>query len=129
MSHKILVVDDHHRIRAMIRSSIEERTDWIVYEAEHGKIAVLMVATHKPHLVMLDLVMPIMNGIDAAHEISKISPGLPMIMFSLYTHDTVRELAYAAGIKHIFSKEDGMGDHVFDAMTALLHPQAQVQAS
>jgi hypothetical protein len=41
----------------------------------------------------------------------------------------VRELAYAAGIKYVFSKEDGMGDHVFDAMTALLPPQAQAQAS
>jgi CheY-like chemotaxis protein len=120
MSRKILVVDDNHRIRAVIRSSIEERTDWIVYEAEHGKIAVLMVATHKPHLVMLDLVMPIMNGIDAAHEISKINPGMPMIMFSLYTHDSLRELAHAAGIKHVFSKEDGMGDHVFDAIRSLL---------
>jgi len=47
---------------------------------------------------MLELVMPIMNGIDAAHEISKISPGLPMIMFGLYTDHALRQLAYAAGI-------------------------------
>lgn len=115
---------------AAIRSAIEKRTDWIVYEAEHGKIAVLMVGTHKPHLVILDLSMPVMNGLDAAKEISRISPGMPMIMFTLHVHDTLHELAHGVGIKHVFSKSDGMGDHVFDAMNAMLPPdESQIRAS
>ena len=111
-------------MRAAIRSAIEKRTDWIVYEAEHGGIAVLMVGTHKPHLVMLDLTMPVMNGLEAAKEISRICPGMPMILFTLFAHDTIHEAAHAAGIKHVFSKEDGLGDHVFDAMTAMLAAKA-----
>jgi YesN/AraC family two-component response regulator len=101
MASKILVVNDSHHIRAAIRSAIEQRTDWIVYEAEHGKIAVLMVGTHKPHLVILDLSMPVMNGLQAAKEISRIAPGMPMI------HDAQHEVAHGIGIKHVFSKADG----------------------
>jgi len=41
-------------------------------------------------------------------------------MFSLHTHDALHEVAHGVGIKHVFSKTDGMGDHVFKAMTALL---------
>jgi DNA-binding NarL/FixJ family response regulator len=121
MDHKILVVDDSPLVRRGIRASIERHKGWMVCgEAENGKIAVLMVGTHKPHLVILDLSMPVMNGIDAAKEISRIAPGLPMILFTLHAHDTIRGVAHDAGIKHVFSKADGMGDHVFEAMTALL---------
>ena len=77
-------------------------------------------STHKPHLVMLDLSMPVMNGLEAAREISKICPGLPMIMFTLHDQPALHEAAHRAGIKHVFSKSDGMGDHVFKAMHALL---------
>jgi DNA-binding NarL/FixJ family response regulator len=120
MASKILVVDDNHHIRAAIRAAIEGRTNWIVYEAEHGKIAVAMVGTHKPHLVILDLSMPVMNGLEAAREISKIAPGLPMIMFTMYESSDAIEAALKAGVKHVFSKSNGFGDHVFAAMTALL---------
>ncbi len=124
MASKILVVDDSAQVRRGIRLAIEQRTDWIVYEAEHGKIAVVMVGTHKPHLVMLDLSMPEMNGLETAKEISKIAPGMPMIMFSLYVHDEIHQLAHEVGIKHVFSKLDGMCDHVFDTMTAMLAAKA-----
>ena len=125
---KILVVDDNCRIRDAIRSAIEQRTDWIVLEAEHGKIAVLMVGTHRPHLVILDLSMPVMNGLDAAREISRISPGMPMIMFTLNIYDALHQLAHDVGIKHVFSKSDGMGEHVFKAMHAML-PTNEFKAS
>jgi DNA-binding NarL/FixJ family response regulator len=120
MNNKILVVDDSHHIRAAIRAAIERRTDWIVFEAEHGGIAVIMVGTHKPHLIILDLSMPVMNGLDAAREISKIAPGIPMIMFTMYESGDVVEAALKVGIKHVFSKSDGFGDHVFTAMRAML---------
>jgi DNA-binding NarL/FixJ family response regulator len=120
MSTKILVVDDSAQMRRAMRVAIEGRTNWIVYEAEHGKIAVAMVGTHKPHLVILDLSMPLMNGLEAAREISKIAPGLPMIMFTMHEGGDVVETALKAGVKHVFSKSNGFGDHVFAAMTAML---------
>jgi two-component system, NarL family, response regulator NreC len=120
MASKILVVDDSRHIRAAIREAIERRTDWIVYEAEHGKIAVVMVGTHKPHLVILDLSMPVMNGLEAAREISKIAPELPMIMFTMHESSDIIEAALKAGVKRVFSKSNGFGDHVFTAIQSML---------
>jgi DNA-binding NarL/FixJ family response regulator len=122
MFHKILVVDDSHHIRRVIRAAIENRTEWVVFEAEHGKMAILMVGTHNPHIVILDLSMPVMNGLEAAKEISKIAPRLPMIMFTMHQGGEIVEAALKAGIKHVFDKSDGFGDHVIDAIRTLLPP-------
>ncbi|MGH9502637.1 MAG: response regulator transcription factor [Terriglobales bacterium] len=126
MSYRILIVDDSPHIRGAIRVSIEERTGWLVCgEAENGQIAVAMVSTHKPHIVILDLSMPVMNGLDAAREISVIAPGIPMILFTLHHADALVQEALGVGIKHVFSKSDGFGDHVFAAMSAMLKPPAK----
>jgi two-component system, NarL family, response regulator YdfI len=67
MSSRILIVDDSRVIRHLIRSSIEAHTNWVVCgEADNGKIAVTLVTELRPHLVILDLTMPVMNGLDAA---------------------------------------------------------------
>lgn len=81
MTKKILVTDDSPHMRTAVRSAIEKRTDWIVYEAEHGGIAVVMVGTHKPHLVILDLSMPVMNGLEAARELKRLLPSVPLVMY------------------------------------------------
>jgi DNA-binding NarL/FixJ family response regulator len=120
MAHRILIVDDSAHMRRAMRGAIETRTDWTVFEAEHGQIAVIMVGTHKPHLVILDLSMPVMNGLEAAKEILKIAPGMPMIMFTMFESGNLLEAALKVGIKHVFSKSDGFGDHVFTAMRAML---------
>jgi DNA-binding NarL/FixJ family response regulator len=129
MFHKILVVDDSPHIRRALRSSIEDRTEWVVFEAEHGKMAILMLGTHKPHIVLLDLSMPVMNGLEAAKEICKIAPDFPMIMFTMHQGREIVEAAMKAGLKHVFYKSDGFGDHVIDAIKMLLPPlQSESQA-
>lgn len=121
MASKILIVDDSPVIRRLIRSSIESQTNWVVCgEAENGKIAVALVATLRPDLVILDLSMPVMNGMDCAREISGISPGMPMIMFTMHEVDGLRKDAQRAGIKHVFSKENGFGKDVLGAMSEML---------
>jgi two-component system, NarL family, response regulator NreC len=120
MAHRSLVVDDSAHMRRAMRGAIESRTDWIVFEAEHGQIAVIMVGTHKPHLVILDLSMPVMNGLDAAREISKIAPGMPMILFTMYESGDLVEAALKVRIKHVFSKSNGFDDHVFTTMRSML---------
>ena len=104
-----------------IRSSIEEHTNWVVCgEAENGKIAVALVEELRPHLVILDLSMPVMNGLDAAREMSRIAPGMPMIMFTMHEVDGVRKDAQRVGIKYVFSKANGFGDDVLEAMREML---------
>ena len=118
---KILVVDDSEYMRTAIRSSIALHSDWIVCgEAQNGKIAIAMARTLKPHLVILDLSMPEMNGLDAASGISAIFPGIPMVMLTMHNSRMLLEKAHRVGITHVFSKQDGLGDHEFEAMRAML---------
>lgn len=121
MASKILIVDDSSVVRGLVRSFIEEHTDWVVCgEAENGKIAIELVEELRPHLVVLDLSMPVMNGLDAAREISRTAPGTLMIMFTMHAVDGLREDAQRVGIKRVFSKENGFGDDVLEAMRQML---------
>ena len=121
MASKILIVDDSRAIRHLIRSAIEAHTNWVVCgEAENGKIAVALVEELRPHLVILDLSMPVMNGLEAAREISRIAPSTPMIMFTMHGVDAVRRDAERVGIRHVFSKESGFGDDVLEAVREIL---------
>jgi DNA-binding NarL/FixJ family response regulator len=116
----VLIVDDSSLVRASVRLSIGQHTDWGVCEAENGEIALKMVARVKPHLVILDLSMPGMNGLETAKRISATSPNMPMIMFTMHESHLLEKEAHAVGIKHVFSKEHGFGEDVFAAMRAML---------
>jgi len=83
MPFKILIVDDSSSIRSLLRFFIEHNTDWQVCgEAENGQVAVEKVRELKPHAVILDLSMPVMNGLEAAREITRIAPNVQMVMFT-----------------------------------------------
>jgi DNA-binding NarL/FixJ family response regulator len=121
MPVRILIVDDSSLVRNYVRTSIEQDPDWAVCgEAENGAIALEMVVNLKPDLVSLDMSMPGMNGLETARRISAISPGMPMIMFTMHDACIVEKEARGAGIQHVFSKENGFGDKVFAAMKNML---------
>jgi DNA-binding NarL/FixJ family response regulator len=87
MPLRILIVDDSPPIRNLLRYFIEHSTEWEVCgEAENGLIAVDKVVQLKPDAVILDLSMPVMNGLDAAREISRIAPAVQMVMFTMHTN-------------------------------------------
>jgi DNA-binding NarL/FixJ family response regulator len=121
MPSKILIVDDSSAVRHSLRSSIEKHPDWVVCgEAENGKIALALVAELRPHLVILDLTMPVMNGLDAARAISRMAPGMPIIMFTMHELAGLRTDAQRVGITHVFPKQNGFGDDVLKAMREML---------
>jgi DNA-binding NarL/FixJ family response regulator len=118
---KILIVDDNEAVRRAIRSCIEKHRDWeICGEAENGKTAIEMVTDRQPDLVVLDLSMPVMGGLDAARTISAISPNLPIVMFTMHSCDELLKAAQKFGVKHVFPKSDGFGPHVMEMMRTLL---------
>jgi YesN/AraC family two-component response regulator len=80
MAVKILLVDDNAVVRRALRCSIESQTDWeVAGEAENGKVAIELVQRSSPDVIILDLSMPVMNGLDAARHISK--PCRPRLAF------------------------------------------------
>lgn len=64
MSHKILVVEDYKITRLMIKRMLEKDTDWEIYEAQDGQKALDILETQIPDLIILDLMMPNMNGFE-----------------------------------------------------------------
>ena len=117
MSHRILIVDDSAIIRHSIRICIEHNTDWEVCgEAENGKVAIEKVRQLRPDVVTLDWQMPVMNGLEAAREISRIAPLAILLMITLHENLLLTEEAQAAGIKEVLSKADGVSEHLIASL-------------
>ena len=84
---------------------IEGHEDWdVCAEAEDGVQAVNRAKQFKPDLIILDLAMPELNGIEAARQISKALPGVPMLMLTLYASPLVEKEAEKVGVQRVISK-------------------------
>jgi DNA-binding NarL/FixJ family response regulator len=117
MSHRILIVDDSAIIRHSIRTCIEHNTDWEVCgEAENGQVAIEKVRQLHPDVVTLDWQMPVMNGLEAAWEISRIDPFTTLLMITLHENLLLTQEAQAAGIKEVLSKTDGVSEHLIASL-------------
>ena len=93
MPARILLVDDFERIRSGVRSLLTSESLEICGEAENGREAVDRVRELHPDLVLLDIAMPVMNGIEAAHQIHQIAPSTKIVFFTI--EDTPEAAAVA----------------------------------
>jgi len=119
MSHKILIVDDSALIRHSVRACIERNTQWEVCgEAENGKVAIEKVRQLHPDVVILDWQMPVMNGIDADKEITRIDPAPTVLMITLHDSGELTLDAHAVGIKEVLSKTDRIADHLITSLNS-----------
>ena len=83
-SVRVLIVDDQHMIREAIRSLLEAAFDFEVIEADSSDQALSVLATMTPDVVLLDVAMPGVGGIEGLHEIRKVAPDVPVVMLSSY---------------------------------------------
>jgi DNA-binding NarL/FixJ family response regulator len=120
MPKRILVVDDNFKVRRAIRTSLENHLGFEVCgEAVGGFSAIENARELKPDLVLLDLLMPDMNGVDVASALKQMMPELPIIMLTGYDDQIGKELASVAGANIVLAKHDGM-EKVIDSMEYLL---------
>jgi len=96
MSVRILVVDDYQLARKTIRSLLNWHSMHVCGEAENGRQAVEKVKELNPDLVLLDINMPVMNGVQAAYEIRRIAPFIKIIFFTI--HDSPESIAASRAI-------------------------------
>jgi DNA-binding NarL/FixJ family response regulator len=123
LSFQILIVDDNAMIRRALRSVIESQTlHEVCGEAENGQIAIARVKELHPDVVILDLQMPVMNGLDAARQISILFPGTVMVMVTMHCSEQLRKDAEAVGIRDVVSKYDEIAEHL---LTSLDHIPAR----
>jgi DNA-binding NarL/FixJ family response regulator len=106
---RILIADDSAAARRALRRLLEESGWEVCGEAENGLEAVDKTATLRPDLVILDLAMPKMNGMQAAHTIHTADPKIPMLLFTLMqlNERSVQE-ARDTGFQGALSKEAGI---------------------
>jgi DNA-binding NarL/FixJ family response regulator len=95
----------------MMRMTLEGHEGWEVCgEARNGLEAIESAAALKPDLVILDLAMPVMDGLRAAREISLASPQLPIVMHTNHGSDLVEIEAKKNGVRQVLSKDGDMNE-------------------
>jgi two-component system, NarL family, nitrate/nitrite response regulator NarL len=104
---RVLVVDDNAPIRGLVREFIEARPGFeICGEATDGVEGIEKGRKLKPDLIVLDFLMPRINGLQAAVILHEIVPNAPIILLTFYKDAVPTDLAQAAGVASILSKTD-----------------------
>lgn len=118
---KILIADDSDPFRQNLREFIDANPAWQVCgEAVNGAQAVEMARELNPDLVILDLAMPIMNGLDAAERLRQEIPHVPLLLCTFYATKDLVGHARMAGISGLVSKSSGLNGTMTAAIMALL---------
>lgn len=127
---QILIADDHEMLRRGLRSMLEKELAWeICGEAVDGQDAVDKAAELHPDLVILDINMPVLNGLAAVRQIRRNSPGTKILIFTVHDSDqTVKEIQ-AAGAHGILSKSNASEDLLRVVKELLASKQASSAAA
>jgi DNA-binding NarL/FixJ family response regulator len=105
---RVAIVDDTPDVRLVVRMSLELDPDIdVVAEAGDGKGAIEIAAEHHPEVMLLDLSMPVMDGMSALPAVRDASPETAVIVLSGFTQTAMQERAIAAGAKGYIQK--GLG--------------------
>jgi CheY-like chemotaxis protein len=106
MPTRILIGEDNPAVRAALHALLESAGPWEIVDAENGQEAVARAQELKPNLIILDLVMPVMDGLSAARQISKLLPETPLLMYTMHWSRQVELEAQKIGVRKVVSKAD-----------------------
>jgi two-component system, NarL family, response regulator NreC len=103
---RILIADDHGVVRKGLRLQLEQETEFeVIGEAADGREVVRMAEALNPEVVIMDVAMPNLNGIEAAGQIIRRNPGTAVVMLSMYSDEAYLTRALAAGAKGYLLKD------------------------
>lgn len=106
MPSRILIVDDNAVFRGTLRQVLERVDHWDIVEAQDGQEAVSKAVETRPNVVILDLAMPVRDGLSAAREISQLFPNLPIVMCTMHMSSHVEGEALRSGVRKVLSKSN-----------------------
>jgi DNA-binding NarL/FixJ family response regulator len=125
MPKTVLVVDDNAVIRRALCQVLTAEADFDVSgEAENGQQAIEKAQELHPDLIVMDLSMPVMNGIDAARALKSLLPAVPLIIFSEYSDVFSENEARSAGVSALVSKSE----HISVLLDKMRRLRAQIVA-
>jgi DNA-binding NarL/FixJ family response regulator len=107
---RVLLADDHPIVRQGVRGLLEEAGHKVVGEAADGHEAVRLARTLNPDVVVLDLSMPLLNGLDAARELRRLLPEIKTILLTMYSDKAYVLQAMKAGAKGYVLKTQATED-------------------
>lgn len=116
---RILIADDHTLVRAGLRKILEAQPGWeVVGEAGDGREAVQQAIELRPDVVVLDLAMPRLNGVEAVQQIERRAPGVRVLVLSMYADEAYVTRAVRAGAAGYLLKDSADAD-LIHAVTAV----------
>ena len=128
-SVRILIADDHEMVRRGLRSLLEIQVGWkICGEAEDGRAAVDLARTLEPDIVVMDIGMPRLNGVEATRQILERSRGVEVLVLSLHDSERMVREVIGAGARGYVLKSDA-GRDLVAAIEALLRREQFFSAS
>lgn len=108
-ARSVLVVDDSPTIRKAVCEILTREGDFEVCgEAENGQEAIEKAQSLRPALIVTDLSMPLMNGLEETRILKKLMPTVPVIIFTAHSNPLVEKEALASGASAIISKSDAV---------------------
>ena len=121
MDLRLVVADDHDIVRRGLRDLLEQQAGWkVVAEAANGNEAVEKVLKMQPDVAVLDIQMPVVNGLEAAKQIVKSSSKTRILILTIHDSDTLIKEMLDAGVTGYVLKSDAVRDLVV-AVEALHH--------
>jgi len=112
---RLMLVDDHRMLREGLRRSLEEEGFYVVGEAADGEAAVRLVPAAKPDVILMDVSMPDMDGVEATKRILQNSPEQRVVMLTMHADKDVIDQAIKAGAVGYLTKDCSI-DEVIDAV-------------
>jgi DNA-binding NarL/FixJ family response regulator len=126
--HRIIIVDDHALVRAGLRRLLDEDPDIeVVGEAGNGRLAITAVGVLAPHLVLMDLSMPEMNGVEATLEIKRSYPEVRVLVMTMHKSVEYVQASLKAGADGYIAK-DAAPEEFFQAIHSVLEGKTYVSS-
>jgi two-component system chemotaxis response regulator CheY len=126
MPLRVLIVDDSEITRRIIRTILHSRHWAVCGEAEGGQSGVKKFHQLKPDVVLLDLAMPDISGIEAAKRMSATDPKVPLILFTIHETRGLERAAREAGIRAIVPKNEAW--NLIGSIEGLVNEKSRTQA-
>lgn len=104
---RVLIVDDHAVIRRGVQGILHEFPEWeLCGEADNGREAIRLAETLRPEVIIMDVSMPVLNGLEATRVIQGILPGTKIVLLTLHSSMELVRSAFLAGARGYVLKSD-----------------------